>query len=41
MKAIRDALDKAAPHFEKGGKLEKLYALYEAQRKWSLIKTFK
>ena len=31
MKAIRDALDKAAPLFEKGGKLEQLYPLYEAQ----------
>ena len=31
MKAIRNALDKAAPLFEKGGKLEQLYPLYEAQ----------
>ncbi len=29
MDPIRDALDKAAPLFEKGGKLEKLYPLYE------------
>ena len=30
MKAIRDALDKAAPLFEKGGKYERLYPLFEA-----------
>jgi Na+-transporting NADH:ubiquinone oxidoreductase subunit B len=29
MDPIREALDKAAPLFEKGGKLEKLYPLYE------------
>lgn len=29
MDPIREALDKAAPHFEKGGRLEKLYPLYE------------
>ena len=29
MDPIRDALDKAAPLFEKGGRLEKLYPLYE------------
>jgi Na+-transporting NADH:ubiquinone oxidoreductase subunit B len=29
MDPIRDALDKAAPLFEKGGKLEKFYVLYE------------
>jgi len=31
VKFLRDALDKAAPLFEKGGKLERLYPLYEAQ----------
>lgn len=31
MKLIRDQLDKVAPLFEKGGKLERLYPLYEAQ----------
>ena len=31
MKAIRNALDKAAPLFEKGGKFEQFYPLYEAQ----------
>lgn len=31
MKALRNILDKQAPLFEKGGKLEKLYPLYEAQ----------
>ena len=31
MKFLRDKLDKQAKLFEKGGKLEKLYALYEAQ----------
>ena len=30
MKILRDALDKAAPHFEKGGRLEILFPLYEA-----------
>ncbi len=30
MKFLRDALDKVAPTFEKGGKLETLYPLYEA-----------
>lgn len=30
MKPLRDFLDKIEPHFEKGGKLEKLYPLYEA-----------
>ncbi len=30
MKFIRDQHDKVAPHFEKGGKLEKLYPLWEA-----------
>lgn len=30
MKFLRDFLDKVEPHFEKGGKLEKLYPLYEA-----------
>ena len=29
MKAIRQVFDKLEPHFEKGGKLEKYYALYE------------
>ena len=31
MKALRKILDNQAPIFEKGGKLEKLYPLYEAQ----------
>lgn len=31
MKFLRDALDRQAKHFEKGGKLEKLYPLWEAQ----------
>lgn len=31
MKFLREQLDKVEPHFEKGGKLEKLYPLYEAQ----------
>jgi Na+-transporting NADH:ubiquinone oxidoreductase subunit B len=31
MDPLRDALDKAAPLFEKGGKLERFYALYEMQ----------
>ncbi len=31
MKALRNLLDKQAHHFEKGGKLEKLYPLWEAQ----------
>jgi Na+-transporting NADH:ubiquinone oxidoreductase subunit B len=30
MKFLRDALDKVKPHFEKGGKWEKLYYVYEA-----------
>ena len=30
MKPLRDALDKVAPHFERGGRLERLYPLYEA-----------
>jgi len=30
MKALRDLLDSVAPHFEKGGKFEKLYPFYEA-----------
>lgn len=30
MKALRDILDKLHPHFAKGGKLAKLYPLYEA-----------
>ncbi|UII29220.1 NADH:ubiquinone reductase (Na(+)-transporting) subunit B [Fulvivirga maritima] len=30
MKFLRDALDKVKPHFEKGGKWEKFYYLYEA-----------
>ncbi|MCG8592730.1 MAG: RnfABCDGE type electron transport complex subunit D, partial [Proteobacteria bacterium] len=30
MKFLRDAMDTVAPHFEKGGKLEKLYPLWEA-----------
>ena len=29
MKAIRNVFDKLEPHFEKGGKYEKYYALYE------------
>lgn len=29
MKAIRDFLDKVEPHFEKGGRYEKYYALFE------------
>ena len=31
MKFLRDQLDKVEPLFEKGGKLEKLYPLYEAK----------
>ncbi len=31
MKFLRDMLDKAHPLFDKGGKLERLYPLYEAQ----------
>ncbi len=31
MKFLRDMLDKAKPNFEKGGKLEKLYPIFEAQ----------
>ena len=31
MKALRRLLDSQSKHFEKGGKLEKLYALWEAQ----------
>ena len=31
MKFLRDALDKQKPLFEKGGKLEKFYYLFEAQ----------
>ncbi|MCA9543260.1 MAG: NADH:ubiquinone reductase (Na(+)-transporting) subunit B [Myxococcales bacterium] len=31
MKFLRDQLDRVAPLFEKGGKLEKLYPIYEAQ----------
>ncbi len=31
MKFLRKALDRQAKHFEKGGKLEKLYPLWEAQ----------
>ena len=31
MKAIRNILDKIKPHFEKGGKYEKFYYLFEAQ----------
>ena len=31
MKALRSILDKQAKHFEPGGKLEKLHALWEAQ----------
>ncbi len=30
MKFLRDALDKVKPHFEKGGKWEKFYFVYEA-----------
>ena len=30
MKPLRDALDKVAPTFEEGGKLERLYPLYDA-----------
>ncbi|MDX1627225.1 MAG: NADH:ubiquinone reductase (Na(+)-transporting) subunit B [Fulvivirga sp.] len=30
MKFLRDALDKVKPHFEKGGKWEKFYYIYEA-----------
>jgi Na+-transporting NADH:ubiquinone oxidoreductase subunit B len=30
MKFLRNSLDKLRPHFDKGGKLEKLYPLYEA-----------
>ncbi len=30
MKFLRDALDKVKPHFEKGGKWEKFYYVYEA-----------
>jgi Na+-transporting NADH:ubiquinone oxidoreductase subunit B len=30
MKFLRDALDKIAPEFEKGGRLERLYPVYEA-----------
>ncbi|MBI2504172.1 MAG: NADH:ubiquinone reductase (Na(+)-transporting) subunit B [Candidatus Latescibacteria bacterium] len=30
MKFLRDGLDRAKPHFEKGGKLEKWYPVYEA-----------
>ena len=30
MKFLRDALDKVEPMFEKGGKLEIMYPLYEA-----------
>ena len=30
MKALRNLLDKVEPHFEKGGRLEKFYALFEA-----------
>jgi Na+-transporting NADH:ubiquinone oxidoreductase subunit B len=30
MKALRALLDSAAPHFHKGGRLERLYPLYEA-----------
>ena len=30
MKFLRDALDKVAPHFEEGGRLERLYPIYEA-----------
>ena len=30
MKFLRDALDKIAPEFEKGGRFERLYPVYEA-----------
>src|SRR6056297_3245599 len=30
MKALRDILDKVHPHFARGGRLERLYPLYEA-----------
>jgi Na+-transporting NADH:ubiquinone oxidoreductase subunit B len=30
VKALRDLLDRTAPHFHKGGRLERLYPLYEA-----------
>jgi Na+-transporting NADH:ubiquinone oxidoreductase subunit B len=30
MKALRALLDRAAPHFHQGGRLERLYPLYEA-----------
>lgn len=30
MQALRDALDRVHPHFAKGGRLEKLYPVYEA-----------
>ena len=30
MKFLRDQLDKVKPHFEKGGKWEKFYYIYEA-----------
>ena len=30
MKALRSLLDRAAPHFHKGGRLERLYPLFEA-----------
>ena len=30
MTFLRKQLDKVEPHFEKGGKLEKLYPLYDA-----------
>ena len=30
MKPLRRLLDRVHPHFDKGGKLEKLYPLYEA-----------
>ncbi|WP_164102785.1 NADH:ubiquinone reductase (Na(+)-transporting) subunit B [Candidatus Laterigemmans baculatus] len=30
MQALRDALDRVHPHFAKGGKLQKLYPVYEA-----------
>lgn len=30
MKALRDAMDRIAPHFEKGGRLERLHPLWEA-----------
>ena len=31
MKFLRDLLDRQAPHFEKGGRFERLYPLWEAQ----------